>query len=705
MANAYATNYSLFSSGETFSAIWKLSRAMLAAGWKYKASGNGQSAGTKDTSGSGASGNVAFDLWGVGGGVNLTSAGRGTGTGTGVSIGAAAVASGLSVITGVTSFIPASVGDFLVITGSTAVGGPGTSGTNNGNWRITAQTGSSVTVYAPGMVAETTNSSLTVTDSYSGVDGSLGTFSSTTSGQSTLINFTTSSFNGFTAADVGRYIWFPLTGTGGPASAGNQGAFLIASYVSSNNVLLYNPYGVATDAHNGTIQWVEINPLTQVYPEYLQGSGGQGAWLNLQGPTVMKVPIGFNAVTGTFIRGENVTQTTTGAQGEVLGVVQDTIGGTGYLVVAPRVVGTGGQAGSATAANMTYGWNASASTDTLTGALSGALVTTPGSGVAVPIAYISETVFWKDSATQGHIYHQKIDQNASTESATGALTGRFSTMSALSQVTSQVCPAGSTGTPTSNGFPTTGTYCVIGEGGAGSASTSPALWTVQTPTSPGRSQILCANALEYEEVSADGNWNYLQSCNSQGYQGLSYLRLDNQEDGDLDPYVHQGAWSGTLNGTPSRVTDATGAGTATDNMYVLVNTNPMGNSSDHAWKGFRRRGLSGETYSWFSTAVLCDIQNATSEGTQLLIENGGNPDQVACTPTITYVREPIWLTLTAFTAQNGGVRMRKGTPRWLFMCQGGSANATFDSLKWLVCSSTAAMCVAGPYDGVTTPSF
>ena len=175
------------------------------------------------------------------------------------------------------------------------------------------------------MVAETGNASLTVTDSYGGVDGSIAHFLSTTSGKSTLINFTTSTFSGFTPADVGRSIWFPLTGAGGPASAGNQGAFLIASYVSSNNVLLYNPYGVATDAHNGTIQWVEFNPLAQVYPEYLQAASGQGAWLDLQGPTIMKIPIGSNAVTGTFIRGENVTQTTTGAQGELLGVVQDTV--------------------------------------------------------------------------------------------------------------------------------------------------------------------------------------------------------------------------------------------------------------------------------------------------------------------------------------------------------------------------------------------
>jgi hypothetical protein len=311
------------------------------------------------------------------------------------------------------------------------------------------------------MVAETANAGLTVVDSYGGADGSIGAFSTTTSGQSTLINFTTSSFNGFTSGDVGKFICFPLTGTGGPASAGNQGTFLIAAYVSSDNVLLYNPYGVPSDAHNGTLQWVEINPLTQVYPEYLEGAGGQGAWLNLQGPTLMKIPIGSNAVTGNFIRGENVTQTTTGAQGEVLGVVQDTVGGTGYLVIAPRVVGTGLQAGPVTAANMTYGWNNSSSTDTLTGFYSGATVTTPAN--STPIAYISEVVFWKDTATQGHIYYQRIDQNSSTESATGALTGRFSTMSTLSQVTSQIPPGGSTGAPPANGFPTTGTYCVIGE--------------------------------------------------------------------------------------------------------------------------------------------------------------------------------------------------------------------------------------------------
>src|SRR5271157_1351550 len=106
MPNAFATNQTLFAASETFNAIWKLSRVLLAAGWKYKASGNGQSGSTKDTSF-----NESNDFWGVAGAVNLSSASRGTGSGAGVSIGAASATTGLSTISGVSGFTSASVGD------------------------------------------------------------------------------------------------------------------------------------------------------------------------------------------------------------------------------------------------------------------------------------------------------------------------------------------------------------------------------------------------------------------------------------------------------------------------------------------------------------------------------------------------------------------------------------------------------------------
>jgi len=85
--------------------------------------------------------------------------------------------------------------------------------------------------------------------------------------------------------------------------------------------------------------------------------------------------------------------------------------------------------------------------------------------------------------------------------------------------------------------------------------------------------------------------------------------------------------------------------------------------------------------------------------------NSGNPDQVGTAVVTTYVREPLWLYLTAYTAQLASGRMRKGSCRWFHAAQGVSVNGTFDTEQWIVLSSTAVMFVVGPYDGATTPTF
>jgi hypothetical protein len=891
MPNAYSTNFSLNSAGEFFHAMWKMTRTMMAAGWRWKACGNGQIGGTSNVaswtaSGTGASGQTstfstpvltltnlqgmspgvvgqwitisgsshsgnngtflilsyvssssvtiyntggvasdtgpltwslvrdsALDLWGQSGNVNLSNvSGGGSGTGTGVALqlslalsgtfsvtnGSATVscstsqanilyagapitfaaqagivyylasfngttsmtlstaasftststytgttnstttattsANGWVTLTGVTGFSQsASPGRIVTITGS-SVG-------NNGNYRIVAvnAAGTSVTIYAPNIVPETGNSSLVATEQYGGNAATISTFTTTTSGQSTLITIT--GLSGLTVGtssspssaayspDINRKIRIL-----NPSNSGNLGSFTIVSVPSTTSAVVYAPfavqndYGVGGTSGSPTLQWVEWDPLQQIYPNNISYNlGGAGAWGVWQGPTIVKIPIGSNVVTGTFIRGENVTQTTTGAQGELLGYMPDATNGTGFLVIAPRVIGTGVQAGPATDTNMTYGWNNTANTDTVTGAISGATVTTPAS--STPVAYIREMMVWKYSLSQGHIYHQCIDQNPSgTEAVTGSTTGRFSIMAGtLSQISSIQGPGTSnSASVSSNGFPSvsqgasswTGTYVVLGSGGqaaSGSPATGFSYFDGQAnSTSPGRCQILCANNIEYQLNSADGTWGYWQSCNSVGYQGLSYQRVDNQEDGDLDPYIHLVPGTGATTGTPNRYQDDSGTGSATDNMNTLQNWYESA-ISYHGWKGFRRRGLNVtgnnqtlEYYSWFDGYLLY----AAATSNYVLAENSGNPDQVATAPgtssgyvTPIYVREPIWLCLTSGTGQNNGVRMRKGTPRWMFATQGGTVNATFDSKQWLILSSTAIMFVVGPYDGNTTPSF
>lgn len=657
----------------------------------------------------------SLDLWGVGGAVNLRNVpSGGSGSGTGVSIGAASLATGASTITNVSGFTQnLSPGRYLTITGSEIVGGPSNI-SNNGSFRILSATaaGTSVTVYAPGMTAETTNSLLSVVEQYGGNDGSIGAFSTVTSGQSTLITFSTSSFTGFTVADVGRRITI-----NNPASAANLGTFIIAQFLTTSSVLLYNPSGVASDGNNPNLQWVEYDTQQQLYPVPLQVNNGFGAWLILQGPTTLKIPIGTNVSTGTFIRGENITQTATGAQGELMGYMPDPAGGTGFLVVAPRVVGTGVDASSVA----TYGWN-NVTTDTITGAFSTATVTSTAVG---PTAYIREFVFWHNNVNGGHLYNQCIDQNPLTESLTTATTGRFSTManqfagSSSSPVTPTLCPGGATsGAPFSNGFPTIGTMVAEGTAGSGSAGTNAVLWTSGTnPASYGRAHLLCANNIEQQGISQDGSWGYYQASNSLGYIGISYQRLDNQEDGDLDPYVIQTLGGYGYGNTTAFRTQMTSSQSNTSDGYNTNNGWFNSNNFNQSWRGFRRRGLPnvgtgygisgnpnsifGDSFIGFQAAQLED----PGEGFLLNI-NTGYPDQVATAPTIQYVREPVWI---YSASQAGYPRMRKGTPRWLMLTQGMQANQTTDGMKWIVLSSNVVTngseFVAGPWDGVSTPTF
>jgi hypothetical protein len=777
MANALTANLTPFLINDYFYVIWKLSRTMLAAGWKYMASGNGQSSGctnvcqtgtaatississnvqtltglanltagcvgqyitisNANTSGnngtflitsfvsatsitvynSGGTGtdsnngslhwvlirNPATDLWAVGGAVNLkTVSGGGTSSGS-VNIGAASSTTGQVTITGVTGFsVNASPGRYVTISGSAVYTTNGNNGwSNNGSFRIVSvsSAGASVTVYAPQLIAESGNASLTVTEQYGGNDGSLTTTTSVTSpGTSTLINFTTSSFTGFTASDVGRRITIL-----GAANVANNNTFTIASYVSSSNVLLYSPSAVASDSNNPNLQWVEVDPLQQTYPYNLQyyssADHGSGAWINLQGPTTMKIPIGANAVTGTFIRGENLTQSSTGAQGELLGVIQDATGGTGYLVVAPRVIGSG----SSGFAGGLYGWN-NVSTDTVTGAISGATVT---STAGPPIAYIREYVFWKNTLNTGHIYYQCIDQNASTESATTGITGRFSTMaSTVSAVTSQMCPGGaSSGTPTTNGFPTTGTLAHYGTGGSGAASTSSSYFIGQyySGNTQGRSHSMVANNIEQQGISQDGSWVVAQSINASSYCGVAFQRCDNNEDGDLDPYVCVSMGSNAVSNTR---TTASNAFAGVDEFTTYANWMSYGTGYVENCRGFYRRGLStgpqgvGDQFQGFSIALLY----VPSEGYPLVFNsNPGYPDRVATAPIVTYVREPAWV---VSGGPAGSPRMRKGTLRWMMFTQGMTCNMTTDNLKWVCLSNTQIMMVCGPWDGATVPTF
>lgn len=595
-------------------------------------------------------------------------------------------------ITGGANFTANSVGHYITITGASSAG-------NNGTFPITAFISASSVSYtnASGVATDANNpnihwvetipstSSAPYTDTASGAitwaekaGGTAASISSFTNGVATLTGLT-----GMTSASVGHALTIINA-----ATVANNGTFLISAFLSATSVKIFNPNGVAPDGNNGSIQWVERDPTQDTYPLSLQGTNEAGAWINLQGPSTMKIPIGTAVPSPAFIRGEKVTQAATGCEGEILGVVTDATGGTGFIVIAPRV--NGSSAGA-------RGWDTSviAAQSAPTG--SGASVTPSGSA----LEYVREIVIWKDTASAGHLYYQCIDQ--ANEATPTALVGRFSTMaSTLSQVTPSIPPGGATGgLPTTNGFPTAGTLVLVGTGGSGLHSTGSADYTMQSAVNAtGLIQVICANNIEASGVSQDGSFTLmigLPATSASAFTLSGLQRLDDTEDGDIDPYVY---FTPTTLGVYARSrTVETSSPSITD---VATTSQAVQGTSTSYFLGFRRRGFAtGDAFQEFASFCL----NTASTAQFALGNNFANPETVACTFSTTSirVREPIWIISTQL-----GSKMRKGTLRWWYVVAGGNSTDTLDGKRWMQGSSastaSAAALVVGPWDGSTVPS-
>lgn len=574
MPNVQVENYALAASNDKFSLVWKMTRAMKRAGWRYKASSDGTN---KE-----ATGSPAADKWG-------------------------------------------------------------------GGVQVGSQTGSAaMSISSPS------------TSAYGG--------RATVSGMSGA---------SFTANSVGNF----LTITGATNSA-NNGTFLITNYISATSVNIENPSAVAETTPGGAT-WTEVSALNDAYPAL-----GAGAWLVLQGPSTLKVPIGTTVPTGTFIKGENVTQASSGATGEIVGVLTDTING-GFLVIAPRLSGTSGGV---------RGWSNSAA---ITGAVSGASI----SPVSTIVEYVREVVFWRSSTTAGHIYYQCIDSVG--EGTTNATNGRFSTMASLGTCTATVCPGGASGgNPTTNGFPTTGTLVAgIGTGGTGAVGTGTNDWLNNTNSvNLGLGHVLVANAIEDTNSSGDGSMTWVAGIPSAGavqFVGCGFLRVDDQEDGDVDPYV----WAVPVGSAYSRSrTGGGGTSTAADGFGISAGNHVWYNAGS-SFLGWRRRGWgTNEAFSEFNALMLS--YSPTSFTTGILLQASGTPDKVACSFSSVAVREPMWI--VCFNGSNPAIKLRKGTLRWWFAVQGGNGCDTYDGRRWIQLSSQSApnggpAIVVGPADGTTMP--
>lgn len=420
------------------------------------------------------------------------------------------------------------------------------------------------------------------------------------------------------------------------------------TYLSSSDGTAKDTTGVAaSDKWGGN-----ADPATDTYNTALDGVA---AWWNAAGPTVVKIPF-TTASTGIFLRGEKITQATSLAEGEIIGYEFDGVS-TGHIVVLPRV-------------------NTFDNTHVITGASSNATLTPSGTVEF----FVHEIVIWKAAdLLNGSIYMQRVSNQ--TENAS-----RFSVIAP--NATTIVAPGGGTG---ANAFPSAGSYVLNGIQNSGTITH---VGWFNINLNMGRAQIVATNATPETGVSADGTWWVLLGDTSSSTQSqfLGYFRLDNSEDGDLDPFAGFKLSSTGYSNALVRVSSASGSSFSSG--AIMTGSAP----SNLAWRGWRRRGFSSnDAFLPLTTAGL----NYGSNSALLMTDNNANPETIAASYVSKRLREPIWI-----VSADNTKKCRKGTVRWLFQVQGGTTFDTWDSRQKICIAASGtsqASILAGPYDGVSTP--
>jgi hypothetical protein len=246
----------------------------------------------------------------------------------------------------------------------------------------------------------------------------------------------------------------------------------------------------------------------------------------LEGPTTLQLSF-TAAITGTFIRGEPITQTTSGATGECIGTVYDSTVPLGWMIIAPR---TG-----------TFD-----ATDVLTGGWSGATVTP-----TTLYTYRRQIVFYKTSGSTriGGSWYQCVRMD--TESA-----DLFSTLASNAACTATVPPGGSI--TSGNRFPANQNSYVIRATNNSTNDGATALsvtdghydktvegWNnTNSAYCNGRIHTACVSAMPKSGASADGSWyivhhntNAASPSTSLGVGTLlHFCRMDTVEPGEAELY-------------------------------------------------------------------------------------------------------------------------------------------------------------------------
>lgn len=493
-----------------------------------------------------------------------------------------------------------------------------------------------------------------------------------TQGRATVTGLT-----GIVAADKGRFLLIS-----GATTTANNNQHQIEEVISTTSVRIdARNFAVASDASNGALTWSIRDPLGNTFNNTAFNMNTI-AWWCAQGPSILKIPITAASV-GNFVKGENVVQSTTGAEGELLGYTY--YNATGWLVIAPRVRGSGGGV---------YGW---ATGNVITGGRSGATVSQNGTA----LDYVWEVVFAKP-ANQTTIQILIGQFNTVADSAE-----MFSFCATQTGCTATVHPgAGGTG----NTFGTHpwvmwGTGTVNGNGSAISANTQVSSYVALTSAN-----IICVDAIPEQNYTADGSWSVIYfgddaSSSSFGHIGgfmYGFHRLNDVEDGEISPYVTVTPGAAKTLYANNRTNAGNPDALQTYNRLSFLFLDTSMSTTHVAFAGWRGRGLSNETFVELEPAALATLQGVTVH--VQLLSNAVNGQRMAATANLlARSRERIWMvnTTTPFNFQ-------KGSFRWLYFVSGGIVTHAYGTNPgWVQLGTTgdvpasfvnASAIVIGPYD-------
>lgn len=474
-------------------------------------------------------------------------------------------------------------------------------------------------------------------------------------------------------------------------------------------------------------------------------------WLVLRGPSTLKIPL--SASPGNLVRGETITQTSTAAEGELIGWVWDSGSSSGWAVVAPRT-GT---------------FN---NTNLITGASSGVSFTPTGTIVT----FLREFMFMRSSSsggTSGGFYYICADGYEGTTSGVASTT----------TTGVQTLPTGTINVTSTTGFPSSGyllinttnglvkvqytntsggnsfTGCTGGTGNtsngglvaqagaesdqlfstiatsSGCTGSNPPGWGGTNNAFPVKgmvcrgngtssatdffgftsnfqnyAQIVAVNNTSGTGVSADGSfWIAAASYNTANTAtGAMFCRLEDTESGDLDPY----AWIGPGGYQSSNYYGQSNFNNATTSYFW--NSNNLYQNTYYQALGYQARGNTivpiRDIQAAFRFTYLYGISGSGGFSTLLPISASidAYPKLLATPSTNPAIyREELGLVCSGnFTSLGNVVPHWKGRVRWMALCPVGKVFDTFDSKTWL-CVSTSIpgipAILVGPWDGATVP--